>query len=105
MCTRAMQARRTCLLMIDAERDKEGKGGWEERHTALLVVTALLRKKQDGITEAVVYFEEALQTWRDVIPDARDDPDSFHLFATLAGCMPQSGATVTPRGTSTRCTG
>ena len=48
---RALQAHWTCLLLIDAGRDKEGKGGWEERHAALmeLVVTlfymALLREK------------------------------------------------------------
>ena len=29
MCARVLQARWTCLLLIDAGRDKEGKGDWE----------------------------------------------------------------------------
>ena len=36
MCARAMQACRTCLLLINAKRDMEGKSGWEERDAALL---------------------------------------------------------------------
>ena len=36
MYVRALQTCRTCLLLIDVGRDKEGKGGWEERHAALL---------------------------------------------------------------------
>ena len=60
MCAQALQARRTCLLLIDVRRDKEGKGGWEERHAALLELavalfcTGLLREKQDRIAKAVV---------------------------------------------------
>ena len=51
MRTRALQIRRTCLLLIDAGRKKEGKGSWEERHAVLLELVvalfymALLRKK------------------------------------------------------------
>ena len=73
-----------------------GKGGWEERHTALLELaatlfcTALLRKQQDRIAKAVVCYGEALRVWREVVPNARDDPDSFHLFKTSVGCMPPS---------------
>ena len=64
----ALQARRTCLMLIDAGCDTEGKGGWEERHVALLELlvtlfpTALLREKQDRIAKAVACCEEAL--WR-----------------------------------------
>jgi hypothetical protein len=89
MCARALQACWTCLLLIDAGRDKEGKGGWEERYAALLELavtlfyTALLREKQDRIAEAVVCCEETLRARREVVPDARDDPVSFHLFATI----------------------
>ena len=36
MCAQAMQAHRTCLLLIDAERNMKGKGSWEKRHKALL---------------------------------------------------------------------
>ena len=67
MYTRALQARRMCLLLIDAGRDKERKGGWEERHVTLLELavtlfyTAVLREKQDRIAEAVC-CEEALRT-------------------------------------------
>ena len=42
MCAQALQARRTCLLLIDVRRDKEGKGGWEERHAALLELVMVL---------------------------------------------------------------
>ena len=67
--------------------------------------TKLLREKQDRITEAVLYCEEALWTRSEAVPNARNDPDSFHLFATLVGYMPQSGATTTHCGISARCTG
>ena len=71
MHARMLHARRTCLLLINAERDKEGRGGWKERHAALLelvvtlsctalLCTALLCKKQDRIAKAVVCYEEAL---------------------------------------------
>ena len=68
MCARAIQTCRMCLLLIDAKRNMEGKGGWEERHVALLELlvtlfpTALLREKQDRIAKAVACCEEAL--WR-----------------------------------------
>jgi hypothetical protein len=39
---RVLQARWTWLLSIDAQRDKEGKGGWEERHAALLELVMVL---------------------------------------------------------------
>ena len=70
-----------------------------------LFYTMLLRKKQDRIVEAVVCSEEALQTQRDIFPNVRDNPDSFHLFATLVGYMPRSGTTSTRCGTPMRCTG
>ena len=107
----ALQACRTCLLLIDVGRDKEGKGGWEERHTALLELavslfcTALLREKQERITKAVVCCGEALRAWREVVPDTWDDPDSFHLFTTSVGYMPRFGATATRWGTYATCTG
>ena len=75
----ALQARQTCLLLIDAGRDTEGKGGLEERHAALmelevtLFYRVLLRKNQDRIAEAVVYCKEALRAWREIVPDTRDD--------------------------------
>ena len=89
----------------------EGKGGWEERHAALLELsvtlfyTALLRKKQDLIAEAVLCCEEALRTRRNVVPNARNNPDLFHLFATLVGYIPGLGATMPRWGTSATCTG
>ena len=67
-----------------------GKGGWEERHAALLELvvalfyTTLLREKQDRIAEAVVCCKETLRSRHDVVPDARDDPDSFYLFVTVS---------------------
>ena len=36
MYARVLQACWTWLLLIGARRDKEGKGGWEERYAALL---------------------------------------------------------------------
>ena len=45
--------------------------------------TALLRKKQDRITEAVVCCKEALQARCEVFPDARDYHNSFYLFVTV----------------------
>ena len=42
MYTRTVQARRTCLLLIDARHNKGGKSGWEERHVALLVLAVTL---------------------------------------------------------------
>ena len=56
--------------------------------------TMVLREKQDRIAEAVLCCEEALRTRREVVPDARDDPNSLHLLATLVGYMPRSGATI-----------
>ena len=56
----------TCLLLIDAGRNTESKGKWEERHVALLELavtlfcTALLLEKQDLIAKAVVCYKEAL---------------------------------------------
>ena len=44
----------------------------------------LLHKKQDRIANAVVCCKEALQARRKVIPDTRDNPDSFHLFVTVS---------------------
>jgi hypothetical protein len=89
MCVRVLQARWTWLLLIDTQRDKEGKGSWEERHTALLELAvalfymALLHEKQDRIDEAVVCCKEALRARHEVVPNARDDPDLFHLFVTV----------------------
>jgi hypothetical protein len=80
MCARALQARWTCLLLMDAGRDEEGKGGWEERYAALLELAvtlfhaALLREKQDRIAEAVVCCEETLRARREVVPDASRSP-------------------------------
>jgi len=39
---RVLQARWTWLLSIDARRNKEGKGGWEEHHAALLELVMVL---------------------------------------------------------------
>ena len=92
----ALQARRTCLLLIDNGHDKEGKDGWDERHTALLELavrlfcTALLHEKQDRIPKAVVCCEEVLRAQHEVIPDAWDNPNLFHLFVASVGCMPRS---------------
>ena len=59
-----------------------------------LVVTlfcmALFHKKHDRIDKVVVCYDEALQARHEVVPGIRDDPDSFHLFATLVGFMPWS---------------
>ena len=58
MHVRLLLARRMYLLLIDARRDKEGQGGWKERHSALLELvvmlfcTALLSEKQDRIVDA-----------------------------------------------------
>ena len=60
---------------------------------------------QDRIAEAVLCCEEALRRRHEVVPDTRDDTDSFHLFATSVGYMTRSGATVTRWGTSARFTG
>ena len=60
MHVRLLLARRMYLLLIDARRDKEGQGGWKERHSALLELvvtlfcTALLSEKQDWIVVAYV---------------------------------------------------
>ena len=72
---------------------KEGKEDWEERQVALLelVVTLFCTVlKQDRIAKAVVCYKENLRARREVVPGARDNPDSFHLFATSVGCMPRS---------------
>ena len=42
MHARLLLARQTCLLLNDAGRDKEGKGGWKERHAALLELVMVL---------------------------------------------------------------
>ena len=83
----------------------------EKQHAALLELpvrlfyTALSHEKQDRIAEAVLCCGEALWRRREVVSDARDDTNSFHLFATSVGYMPQSGTTATRWGTSARCTG
>ena len=109
----AMQACRTYLLLIDVKRDMERKGGigWEERHVALLKLlvalfhTALLRKKQDQIAQAVLCCKEDLWARRKVVPNAQDNCDLFHLFATLVGYVPRLGATVMRWGTYATYTG
>ena len=66
MYTRALQARRMCLLPIDDRGDMDGEGGLEERHVALLELgvtlfcTTILRENQDQSAKAVVCYEEAL---------------------------------------------
>ena len=66
MHARLLLARQTCLLLNDAGRDKEGKGGWKERHAALLELvvtlfcTALLSEKQDRIAVTYVLCKEIL---------------------------------------------
>ena len=42
MYVRALQAHWTCLLLVNAGCDKEGEGGWEERHATLLELAVLL---------------------------------------------------------------
>ena len=49
--------------------------------------------------------EEALRTRREVVPNAQDHCELFHLFATSVGYMPRFGATATRWGTYAPCTG
>ena len=64
MHVRLLLARRMYLLLIDARRDKEGQGGWKERHSSLLELvvtlfcTALLSEKQDRIAVTYVLCKE-----------------------------------------------
>ena len=90
MYARALQARRACLLLIDAWRNKGGKGGWEERHSVLLelVVTLFclmfLRAQEDRIAKAAVCYKESLQTRREFVLDARDGSNLFHPICNLS---------------------
>ena len=68
-----------------------------------LFYTKLLRQKQDRIAEAALCCKEALRRRHTVIPDARDDIDLIHLFATSFSYIPRSGATSTRWGTSAKC--
>ena len=45
-------------------------------------------------------YKEALRMWHEVVPNAQDHRDSFHLFATLVGYMLWFGATVNVRRTA-----
>ena len=96
----ALQARRQCLDLLDRKARPWPRGGLgrageaaralarEERGAALLdlsvtlLYVALLREKQGRPADAVARVEEALRKRRDVIPDARDDPQTLHLCAT-----------------------
>jgi hypothetical protein len=48
-----------------------------------LFYMALLREKQDQIAETVVCCKESLRARHEVVPDACDNPDLFHLFVTV----------------------
>ena len=49
--------------------------------------------------------KEALQTRREVVPNAQDHRDVFHLFATSVGYMPWFGVMATRWDTYATCTG
>jgi len=98
----ALDARRKCLDLMDAlsSKKQKKKGSLsksaeelaklqEERNSSMLELSvtlfyiSLLRERQNNIAEAVNYCEEALSTRREVIPNAKLDPNSLNLFSTI----------------------
>lgn len=98
MYTDALETRRKCLELMDANYNKRSKKlksraderqYREERDTSLLELSvtlfymALLRERTGEIEEAVERCEEGIRTRRVVIPNHKQDPNSLNLFSTL----------------------
>jgi len=97
MYTDALDARRKCLDLMELSNKKklskfkEEVGEYEdERNSSILELSvtlfyiSLLRERQGNIDEAVDYCEEALGIRREVIPNAKHDPNSLNLFSTIS---------------------
>lgn len=98
MYTQALEARRKCLDLMDAKNSSKKKISKtkeemrkykDERNACMLDLSvtlfyiSLLRERQGDIEDAVVHCEEALMARREVIPNAKHDPNSLNTFSTI----------------------
>lgn len=94
----ALDARRKCLELMDVSKNQKKKLSkskeevpinQDERKPTMLELSvtlfyiSLLRERQGDIQAAVAYCEEALGVRREVIPNAKQDPNSLNLFSTI----------------------
>ncbi len=95
MYIEALKARRECLFMETKNckrrhktKDEEKKLN-DERNASVLELAktlycmAILRERQGNVEEAVDLCEEALLLRQEVIPNAKQDPNSLNLFTTI----------------------
>ena len=96
MYKEALKARRECLEYTETKNGKrrhktkdEEKKVSDERNDSVLELAktlycmAILRERQGNVEEAVDLCEEALSLRQEVIPSAKQDPNSLNLFTTI----------------------
>lgn len=96
MYTDSIEARQKCLDLIEQSKKKGSKTKEEdankhqdERNSCLLELSdtlfymALLRERQGNIEDAVAVCEKAISLRREVMPNAKQDPNSPNLFSTI----------------------
>ncbi|KAL7553888.1 hypothetical protein ACHAWF_017230 [Thalassiosira exigua] len=95
--TDALEARRKCLDLMDANHKKRSRSKSRELEmnfvgeknasklelSVTLFYMSLLKEKRGEIEEAVKECEEAVRIRREIIPNPKDDPNTLSLYSTL----------------------